>query len=143
MEADGPVPRVGVGVLVLDKSQSSVIVGRRRSSLGDSKFALPGGHLEFGETWEECAAREVLEETGLVIHNVRFAGVTNTIMLKERRPWHYVTIFMQGELLDPTQEPQNLEPDKCHGWEWVEWPSIPEPVFEPLQTLLKSNYKLK
>ncbi|MCO5547796.1 hypothetical protein L7F22_001248 [Adiantum nelumboides] len=139
MEADGPVPRVGVGVLVLDKSQSSVIVGRRRSSLGDSKFALPGGHLEFGETWEECAAREVLEETGLVIHNVRFAGVTNTIMLKERRPWHYVTIFMQGELLDPTQEPQNLEPDKCHGWEWVEWPSIPEPVFEPLQTLLKSS----
>eukprot|EP00250_Pteridium_aquilinum_P007072 c16866_g2_i2 orf=136-444(+) len=102
MAAGERVPRVGVGVLVLDKAQR-VLIGRRRSSVGDSKFGLPGGHLDFGESWEECAAREVLEETGLIIHNIQFAGVTNTVMLNERRPSHYVTIFMQGELLDPSQ----------------------------------------
>ncbi|KAH7352366.1 hypothetical protein KP509_19G041600 [Ceratopteris richardii] len=141
MEAEKPVPKVGVGVFVLNKSQS-VLVGRRRSSVGDSKFALPGGHLEFGESWEECAAREVLEETGLIIHKIRFASVTNSVMLNDKRPSHYVTIFMKGELVDPCQEPENLEPDKCYGWEWVKWPLVPKPVFEPLQTLIESGFQL-
>jgi hypothetical protein len=41
-----PVPRVGVGVLVCRGSK--VLIGRRRSSIGDGSFALPGGHLDFG-----------------------------------------------------------------------------------------------
>jgi len=35
-------------------------------------YAFPGGHLDFGETWEKGASREVLEETGLEIENLRF-----------------------------------------------------------------------
>lgn len=42
-----PVPRVGVGVLVCRGSK--VLIGRRRSSIGDGSFALPGGHLDFGK----------------------------------------------------------------------------------------------
>eukprot|EP00250_Pteridium_aquilinum_P001295 c11505_g1_i1 orf=465-926(-) len=139
---------VGVGVLLVKEGGGAadgrlVLAGRRRSSFGDSKFALPGGHLEFGESWEECAAREVLEETGLVIHKIQFAGVTNSVLPNEIRPFHYVIIYMQAELLDPSQEPQNCEPEKCDGWEWVEWPSVPQPVFEPLQDFIDSGYKLK
>lgn len=37
-------------------------------------------------------------------------------------------------------EPQVLEPDKCVGWEWAPWQSIPQPVFMPLQLLLNSAY---
>ena len=46
MEEIKPVPRVGVVVFVL--KGKSVLLGRRHSSIGDSTFALPGGHLEFG-----------------------------------------------------------------------------------------------
>ncbi|KAI5080971.1 hypothetical protein GOP47_0004154 [Adiantum capillus-veneris] len=138
--------QVGVGVGVLLQKQAGgqqVLVGRCRTSFGNAKYCIPGGHLEFGESWEECAAREISEETGLAIRNIRLAGVTNSILLNEPRPGHYVTIFMRAELCDPSQEPQNCEPDKCDGWQWVEWPVIPQPVFEPLQNFINTGYKLE
>lgn len=42
----GAVPRVGVCVFLV--KGKTVLLGRRRSSIGHSTFALPGGHLEFG-----------------------------------------------------------------------------------------------
>lgn len=56
---------------------------------------MPGGHLEFGESWETCAAREVLEETGLVVTNARFASAVNSVFGNTA---HYVTIFMRADL---------------------------------------------
>ena len=49
-------------------------------------WALPGGHLEFGESFESCAARKMLEETDLLVGNVRFLTATNDIMDAEGKP---------------------------------------------------------
>lgn len=48
--AEAPVPRVGVVVFLL--RGKTVLLGRRRSSIGASTFALPGGHLEFGKIYD-------------------------------------------------------------------------------------------
>lgn len=73
----------------------------RRSSAG--AIQLPGGHLEFGETPEACAVREVLEETGLEISeaDVRFVTATNDIFEAEGK--HYVTLFMACRVPDDAQ----------------------------------------
>ena len=52
-------PAVGVGVVVLtNDDDGKVWAGRRKGSHGASKLALPGGHLELNESWDECARRE-------------------------------------------------------------------------------------
>ncbi|XP_020207845.1 nudix hydrolase 1 [Cajanus cajan] len=137
-----PEPRVAVVVFLL--KGRSVLLGRRRASVGNATFALPGGHLEFGESFEECAAREVKEETGLEIRNAEFLTVTNNVMLDQPKKCHYVTIFMRVivgvDAPKEEQEPQNLEPHKCDGWDWYEWDHLPQPLFGPLEKMVKGGY---
>lgn len=83
------VPRVGIAVAVVRRSDGKVLVGKRLGSHGEGTrswqekrtglstlitgcYALPGGHLEFGEQLEGAARREVLEETGLELDEVTY-----------------------------------------------------------------------
>ncbi|KAE9395847.1 hypothetical protein BT96DRAFT_1021756 [Gymnopus androsaceus JB14] len=86
-------PKVGVGVFVLNR-EGRFVLGKRKGSHGQGTWALPGGHLEAGESFEACAAREVLEETNITIKNVRFLTATNDVMAAEGK--HYVTVWVAG-----------------------------------------------
>ena len=75
---------------------------------------MPGGHLEFGESFAECAAREAREETGLEVGDIKFLVATNDVMQSEGK--HYVTIFVTCVIMGEDQEPKvrmpQLEPDR-------------------------------
>ncbi|KAJ1018978.1 hypothetical protein NDA16_004781 [Ustilago loliicola] len=60
------IPRVGVAVFVINE-KGHVLVGKRTGSHGAGTLALPGGHLELHESFQDCAAREIYEETGLIL----------------------------------------------------------------------------
>lgn len=107
-------PKVGVAVIVDYRGQ--FLLGRRKNTgAGDGLWALPGGHLEGGETWEQCAIREMAEETGLEVVNPRFVTVLNVINHFDKK--HFVDIYMAVDLVDPTAEPEIMEPDYCAEWE--------------------------
>ena len=137
--AQGVKVRVGVGV-ILRRSDNTIAVGERLGSHGANRLALPGGHLEMYETWEDCARREVLEETGLSVETLRHVATTNDMMPDDGK--HYITIFMLAEAPDG-HELQNLEPHKCVGWEWRTWESLQaepkERLFVPLVNLLSGG----
>ncbi|ESQ28386.1 hypothetical protein EUTSA_v10019297mg [Eutrema salsugineum] len=140
METRGATPRVAVVVFLL--KGNSVLLGRRRSSIGDSTFALPGGHLEFGESFEGCAARELMEETGIEIEieKMKLLTVTNNVFKEAPKPSHYVTVFMRATVVDASQTPRNLEPEKCEGWDWYDWLNLPTPLFWPLEKMVRSGF---
>jgi 8-oxo-dGTP diphosphatase len=58
-------PRVGVGAVVLREGR--VLLVRRGVAPGRGLWAIPGGALKLGETLQEAAEREILEETGIAI----------------------------------------------------------------------------
>ena len=63
----------------------------------------PGGHLEYGESFAECAKREVLEETGLDVDNFEFLAATNDIFGTGK---HYVTILLICTIVGINREPK-------------------------------------
>ena len=129
-----PVPRVGVAVVVVRDGR--VLVGQRLGAHGEGTWALPGGHLEFGETIEDCARRELAEETGLVADALMPGPFTNNVLAS--KGLHYVTLFLVAR--DARGEPQRLEPEKCAGWRWFAWSALPEPLFSPLASLRQSGF---
>ena len=135
--------RVGVGVIIKDpRDPKRFFAGIRKGSHGAGTLALPGGHLEMMEEWEDCAKREVEEEMGITIHRLQFGHVTNDIMNDK----HYVTIFMLGECTSAEERPKTMEPHKCEGWESYTWDEIKDiltkespQLFEPLHKLVKES----
>lgn len=119
------VPRVGVGVFIW--KDGKFLMGKRLGSHGADTWSIPGGHLEFGESWEQTATREALEETGLAVTNIRFLAITNDIFEKENK--HYITIWVECDWL--RGEPTITEPDKWIDQQWRDFKSLPSPLFEP------------
>lgn len=126
--------RLGIGVFVF--RDGKFLMGQRQGSHGADSWSVPGGHLESGETWEETARREVLEETGVAINKIRFGAVTNDIFTTEQK--HYVTIWMLSEYL--SGEPTIKEPDKFIQQDWFDFEHLPTPLFLPWQQLLNSQF---
>ncbi len=114
--------RVGVGVMVF--KDGKVLLGRRKNSHGDGEYAFPGGHLEYMETFEECARRETLEECGLEIENIRFLFLAN---VRQYAPKHYTHITVVADW--KSGEPVVLEPDKRLEWAWFDVNNLPSPMF--------------
>jgi 8-oxo-dGTP diphosphatase len=67
-------PSLVVDCIVFDPGGRLLLI-RRKNLPFRGRYALPGGYVEYGETTEYAAARELAEETGLVAANVSLLGV--------------------------------------------------------------------
>jgi 8-oxo-dGTP diphosphatase len=123
-----------MGVLVMRRGR--VLLGRRRGSHGEGYYAAPGGHIEFGESFEQAARREVREETGLEIADLRLLSVGNYIFKREDGERHYIDVDFVCEA--STGEPQLMEPEKCDGWDWYDLDDLPQPMFVVTRRMIES-----
>lgn len=110
-----------------------VLLGKRKGSHGEGEYAFPGGHLEYMESFEDCAKREVKEECGIEIKNIRFQFLAN---VTKYAPKHYVHI---GLLVDwENGEPEVLESEKSESWNWYKLDKLPQPMFKMCKIAIDS-----
>ncbi len=132
---DVSAPLVGVALFVL--RDDTFLMGLRKNSHSAGTWGLAGGHLEFGETFEACALRELREEAGdIVVRNVRFATVSGDVFPDVGR--HYVTIFLLGDYV--SGEVKNMEPHKFERWEWCKPSALPPNLFPSLKTIIDRGF---
>ena len=128
-----PRPQIGVGVIIIKDGQ--LLLLKRQSVHGAGTWSTPGGHLEFGESPEACAIREVREETVVEIGNVRFLAITNDCFTATAK--HYITIWMQGDHRSGT--PAVNAPYEMSAVDWFALDNLPQPLFLPLRNLVDGN----
>jgi 8-oxo-dGTP diphosphatase len=128
-------PRIGVAVIVTH--QQKVLFGKRIEANGDYLWQLPGGWIELGESPEQSARREVVEETGLRLGDLRLVGMTNNNFSDQI---HSISLYFEAECANP-ENIKNLEPDSCKGWEWKSWQEVKNNLYLPLQLFKDTDYR--
>ena len=123
----------GVGVLVV--RDGKILMGRRTSSHGHGTWSPPGGKAEPGETDEETARRELVEETGLVGAVPRVVAET-VDAFPSGVTWLTRWVVMEWV----SGEPQVLEPDEVDSWGWYAWDRLPAPLFLPMASLVATGF---
>jgi len=136
--------KVGVGFGIMILKDGKVLLGKRHddpekaSSLlnGAGTWTMPGGKLNFGETFEEGAKREASEETGILLNKVNVICVNQDIT----KTAHFITISLFSDAF--SREPKVMEPDEITEWRWFDLNNLPSPIYFPSAKVLE-NYKQK
>jgi 8-oxo-dGTP diphosphatase len=119
-------PKVGIGIIVVN-DKGEILIGKRKNSHAPY-YSIPGGHMEIGETFTQCAAREMEEETGIIIRNPEVIAITNNLVTFQESGKHYISVALL--VTDFTGNAELKEPDKCEGWLWINPKEVPNPQFD-------------
>ena len=76
---------------------------------GYTNYALIAGYAEIGETIEDCVCREVMEETGLTVHNLRYY---------KSQPWSFSGSLLFGFFCDTDEKTIRLDRDELKSAVW-------------------------
>ena len=119
-------PRIGIGVIIENEAGLILVIKRKNSHA--PFYSIPGGSLDLGETFEDCAIREIKEETDLDINEPKVIAATNNLKTFKDEKVHFMSIILHTKKFSGV--PKIMEPQKCEGWEWVNPTALPLPHFE-------------
>ena len=93
-------PRVAVGAIVFKNNK--VLLVRRAQPPSQDLWAIPGGRVEIGETLQEAAEREILEETGIIIQALEPVYTFDLIERDKssRTRFHYVIVDLTADYVE-------------------------------------------
>nr|BAL58709.1 hypothetical conserved protein [Candidatus Acetothermum autotrophicum] len=107
------LPRLTAKTIILKENKILMVKPKRGYNAG--QWALPGGFVGYGETPEEAALRETVEETGVPCKIIRFLGTESRLGRTTSYHWH--TFFYQAQLEHENFHPA---PDEIEAVAWLE-----------------------
>jgi 8-oxo-dGTP diphosphatase len=127
-----------IGIQVIIEQNGAILLGRRKNAYGSGTWGLPGGRLEPGESFEAAAARELREETALVVRELRVFSVVNDPSPPHS---HHIQIGMiatswHGEIV-------TVEAHRCEGWMLHPLTRLPNPLFPSSAPLIEHYMRLR
>jgi len=108
-------PHLHPCAIVLVKKNDEILLTRKRE-WAPGRYGLVAGFLDFGESLEECAIREVSEETGITIKNVRYVGSQN---------WPFPAQLMAGFVAEYSGGEIVVEMNELEDARWFKKDDLP------------------
>ena len=133
-----PIPTVGA--LIFNPQNQVLLV---RTTKWSGLYGIPGGKIHYGESAEAALHREILEETGLTLKNIRFIMNQDCIEHPQfYKPRHFILLNYSAEVEDPEIKVQlNYE---SNAYIWVDFDKVNEyAVNEPTGVLLQKVKELQ
>ena len=87
-----PIPVVRL--IVIDSEGRALILKRAAGSIGGGCWCLPGGKIDYGETAEQAATRELEEETGMVPATLRFVCYQDSLPIAPGK-MHCINLYFE------------------------------------------------
>jgi 8-oxo-dGTP pyrophosphatase MutT (NUDIX family) len=108
-------PRIRTIALCVFRQGDRILVNESQDSVKDETFYRPlGGGIEFGERGEDAARREIMEEIGAAIINVRYLGALENIFVYEGKPGHEILLIFEADLVDRALYQRELLEGEAH-----------------------------
>lgn len=109
-------PRIEPAVIVLVRNENKILLVKSKSSSGNF-FSCVAGFVELGESIEEAAVREVNEETGIKIKNLKY---------KKSRPWPFPDQLMFAFTAEYESGEIRMQEEEIEDAGWFPLDSLPE-----------------
>ena len=129
-------PRLNPAVIVGVTNKNKILLTKYANS-NHNRYALVAGFVEFGESLEEAVCREVMEEVGLKVTNVRYY---------KSQPWPFTDSLLMGFFCDLAGEngQVSLDEEELSVASWFEREDIPvKPSRDSLTNEMIMSFKNK
>lgn len=105
---------VGVGAIIIENGKVLLMKRSQKARNQKGKWEIPGGGLEWGETFKEALHREIKEEVGVIIEIVEQFGLWDEVLKDDKQHWVAPTYLCRIK----SGVPKIMEPEKCDDLGW-------------------------
>lgn len=122
-------PKIVIGAIIYDDEGKIFLA---KSHKWPDRWVVPGGHLDWGETLIDSVKREVKEETGLDVEDIKAVGIQESIFSQESHdPKHMIFLDYSCRAVNKDVKLN----DELQEYIWIK----PEDALEKLKTVLSTR----
>ena len=130
METDKK-PQACVAVMIW--KDKKILLGKRCGKHAPGEYSMPGGRMEYTESFKNAIKRETEEEAGVKIKNIKFQCLANIYRYSYRQD------VLAGFIADWEEGVARTDKEERIGeWDWYSLDNLPSPLFHPTQLLIDS-----